>query len=167
MGFLADLFGINPWCTVDGLPFDIKYYLMTGGFFPFVQQNIDRIIWDSGLKKYLGLALLTTNYPPKKVKVRNDPDYINTHCCGRRDIFAIDYSALLTHEAAHWHQFIKTGKVDEYFAQYTEARYMEALSRKLRDKPFTITVPSLDGQRPWTIQYTGNPSKGQKLLKFK
>jgi len=167
MGFLADLFGLNPWCTVDELPFDIKYYLMTGGFFPFVRQNIDRIIWDRGLKKYLGQALLTNYYPPKRIKVRDDPDYIRRYCYCRRDIFAIDYSALIIHEACHWQQFIKTGKSDEYFPQYTEARFMEVLSRKLRNKPFKIIVPSLDGQRPWTIQYTGNPSKGQKLVKFK
>ena len=165
MGFIADLFGLNRWCTVDELPFDIKYYLMIAGFFTFVRQNVDRIIWDSGLKKYLGLALLTNHYPPKKIKVRDDPDYINKFCYGRRDIFAIDYSALLTHEAAHWQQFIKTGKSDENFAQYTEARFMETLSRKLRDKPFVITVPSLDGQRPWTIQYIGNPSKAAKSFK--
>ena len=165
MGFIADLFGLNRWCTVDELPFDIKYYLMLGGFYEFVRQNVDQIIWDRGLKKYLGLALLTKNYPPKKIKVRDDPTYINQYCYGQRTILAIDYSALILHESCHWRQFIQTGKSDETFPQYTEARFMEVLSRKLRNKPFVITVPSLDGQRPWTIQYVGNPSKAAKSFK--
>jgi hypothetical protein len=165
MGYWADLFGLNKWCTPDGLPFDIKYYLMITGFFPFVAKNVDRIIWDRSLKKYLGLALLNEYYPPKKIKVRDDPYYIKTNCYGRRDIFAIDYSALIIHESSHWDQFLKTRKTDEYFPQYTEARFMEVLSRKLRNKPFEIIVPSLDGQRPWMIQYYGSQSKGFKLIK--
>ncbi|MEO0142224.1 MAG: hypothetical protein ABIL15_02585, partial [candidate division WOR-3 bacterium] len=80
MGFWADLFGLNKWCTVEELPFDIKYYLTIAGFFEFVKQNVDRIIWDKGLKRYRGLALLTNNYPPKKIKLCDDPNYINKYC---------------------------------------------------------------------------------------
>jgi hypothetical protein len=138
---------------------------MLGGFYEFASQNVDKIIWDPGLKKYLGLALLTNNFPPKKIKIRDDVDYINKSCYGQRAILAIDYAALILHESCHWHQFIKTGKSDESYPQYTEARFMEVLSRKLHNKPFVITVPSLDGQRPWTIQYVGNPSKAAKSFK--
>ncbi len=167
MGFMADLFGLHRPCTVNDLPFDVKYYIQLAGsrWWQFLCENVDLIIMDRGLKKCLGQALLTNNYPPKKIKLTDDPDYIHKYCFGRRDLLALNLASVALHEAAHWNQFIKAQKVDESFPQYTEARFMEVLSSKLRNKPFEIVVPSLDGQRPWSIQYYGNLSKRSKTCK--